>query len=163
MREIALSNGGICLVDDSDCEALSVYRWRAVQRGNTRYAVRNVTAHSFSYMHSEICGTPRGKHTDHVDGNGLNNTRANLRVVTASQNACNMQRKGAGVSRFRGVYWSARDSRWQAMISHLGKRRWLGSFKCELAAAQAYDDAGMARDAAHFTPNHPVVSIAIER
>lgn len=82
---------------------------------------------------------PEAEETDHVDNNGLNNRRSNLRVVTHRQNLCNMKRQTS--SRFPGVHWSKRKDCWQARIMYEGKRYHLGYFDDELEAAQAYIDA----------------------
>jgi hypothetical protein len=100
--------------------------------------------------------------TDHIDGDGLNNQRHNLRSATDLQNACNQTRKRAGcASQFRGVTWHRRAEKWQAQIKIGGHLKYLGSFRDEFAAARAYDAAGIARDPDHFTPNFSASWLAL--
>lgn len=92
-------------------------------------------------MHTLLMNTPKGMHTDHINGNGLDNRRCNLHKAVACS------------SRYRGVCWNKLQQQWVAYISVEGKRLNLGVFDCEFVAAAAYDVAGFARDPEHFTPN----------
>lgn len=87
-------------------------------------------------MHTLITGY---RQTDHVNGNGLDNRRANLREATTAENGRNVP-KLRGVSRFKGVSWHKARSRWQVRI-HIapGNERHLGYFTDEMQAAMAYD------------------------
>jgi hypothetical protein len=105
-------------------------------------------------MHSVVAGTPDGMTTDHINGDGLDNRRCNLRVCTWSQNRRNQTRKMEGcTSRFRGVSWDPPNGKWRAAIRVDGGRIALGRFVSEYDAAGAYDAAGISRDPEHFTPN----------
>jgi len=75
---------------------------------------------------------------DHKDGDGLNNTRSNLRAATHSQNGAN-KRKQPGSSRYKGVSWRTQNQKWRAYIRASGKQKHLGFFSTELEAACAYD------------------------
>ena len=92
-------------------------------------------------MHSEITGYAR---TDHADGNGLNNQRANLRAASASQNAMNIDNRNlskpaAISSHFKGVHFDRAAKKWYARIAKDGKRIHLGLFREEVDAATAYN------------------------
>ncbi len=87
-------------------------------------------------MHRDIIQTEQM--IDHVDGDGLNNCRANLRPVTQSQNSAN-QRKVRGTSAFKGVSFDKNRNMWAAEIGCGGKRFKLGRFKSETEAAAAYN------------------------
>ncbi|MGA1567624.1 MAG: AP2 domain-containing protein [Methylophilaceae bacterium] len=91
-------------------------------------------------LHRTILNPSKEKIIDHIDHNGLNNRRENLRICTVTQNAAN-QRKRKGSSNFKGVYWNKRDQVWRAGIGYKGKDLHLGHFKDELEAAKAYDKA----------------------
>lgn len=91
-------------------------------------------------LHRAILSPPKEKIIDHIDHNGLNNKRSNLRICTVTQNAAN-RRKGKGSSIFKGVYWYKRHQMWQARIRHKGKALHLGYFNDEPEAAKAYDKA----------------------
>lgn len=80
-----------------------------------------------------------GREIDHIDGNGLNNKRSNLRFCTSSENKRNMK-KTRGTSKYKGVYL-AKNGRWVAQIRGTKIRKHLGTFNSEEEAAQAYDAA----------------------
>lgn len=162
MKEIPLTQGKLAVVDDSDHERLSRFKWCAMRARGTWYAVRGTMTGLASprkrllCMHRAIMCTPDGYETDHIDGDGLNNQRSNLRVVSRGQNAHNHTHKAANkTSRFRGVCWDRRARLWHAQIRHAGVKTCLGYFRDETDAARAYDAAGLARDHEHFTPNFP--------
>ena len=90
-------------------------------------------------LHRAILNPPKEKIIDHIDHNGLNNKRSNLRICTMAQNAAN-RRKVKGSSNFKGVSWHKRHQMWQAKIQR-GKWSHLGYFNDELEAAKAYDKA----------------------
>ena len=118
-----------------------------VIRGGRR---RNGT-HGVIYLHREVVEAPDDIKIDHRDTNGLNNTRANLRTATASQNAAN-QRKTRGTSRYKGVYKPRRGG-WVAQIGAGRRHFYLGSFATEEDAARAYDRAAVALFGEYARPN----------
>ncbi len=114
MKKIKLSQNKYALVDDADFEFLNRWKWYAVKRPNNFYAVRNrsrTLGRGQIYMHRVIL---RVRMVDHVNGDGLDNRRKNLRGCNHSQNACN-QREALGVRR---MLWG--NSPWQARVKHLG-------------------------------------------
>jgi len=136
------------LVDDEDFDFINQWKWRAMNgKGLTFYAVRTVwplKGESFKkyniLMHRQILGlTKRDEQADHIDNNGLNNQRSNLRIATSSQNQSNRKAQQNGTSGYKGVSWCARDKRWVAQICLLGKRKHIGNFKNKLDAAIAYN------------------------
>jgi HNH endonuclease/AP2 domain len=137
VRTILFDTGQVALVDDEDYDALSRYRWTLKRcRGN-------VYAQAVFVMHRFILGTPDGQ-IDHVDGDGLNNQRSNLRLATAAQNAQNRRTRSDNGSGYKGVTQSRSHGRpidrWIARIG-TGKRSYLGSFSTPEDAAIAYDEA----------------------
>jgi hypothetical protein len=78
---------------------------------------------------------------DHIDHNGLNNRRSNLRLCTAQQNARNHRPQLRGSSKYKGVSWRQDGKVFRALIWHNGKSINLGRFKNEIDAAKAYDKA----------------------
>ncbi|MHC4574071.1 MAG: HNH endonuclease [Planctomycetota bacterium] len=89
-------------------------------------------------MHREICCAPRGVVVDHIDGNGLNNRKSNLRLCTVRQNLWN-RRPAGGTSLYKGVCWRAEKKKWAARITCRDRRHHLGYFDTEMEAADAYD------------------------
>lgn len=96
-------------------------------------------------MHRLILGASKGDpDVDHVDGDGMNNRRSNLRVASRSQNMGNQRtRCGAKTSRFKGVSLLP-NGRWHAQIKVNGKTKFLGAYAEETDAATAYDRAARA-------------------
>ncbi len=129
------------LVDDGDYEYLSKYRWRAQMHRKKFYAVRSFIANGkyvIVQMHTQITG---GSQTDHINLNGLDNTRINLRLCTNAQNQWNKPLSAANTSGYKGVSWHKKRRRWGAQIGANSKQYWLGSFSCPIKAARAYDEA----------------------
>lgn len=88
-------------------------------------------------LHRFILGVGKGVHVDHVNGDGLNNTRANLRVATYSQNAYNRRVSTRNRSGVTGVSFSRQTRKWHACIQISGKTRCVGRFDTIAAAAEA--------------------------
>ncbi len=145
VAEIRLSNGMVALVDGEDADALRGYKWAASKRRHRCYAVRSWVENGKDRsvtMHRQIMQPPTGLQVDHINGDGLDNRRCNLRLSTASQNQMNRD-FSRGISRFKGVWHKAgrRSRPWAAYIAKDGKRYFLGAFSTEEEAAMAYDDA----------------------
>lgn len=102
---------GFTLVDRDDFDALNERRWSL----NThRYAVTYTKEGRTQRMHKVIAG---GALVDHINGDGLDNRRANLRLCTVQQNNLNRRMNKSGSrSGLKGVSWHARDSKWRARI-----------------------------------------------
>jgi len=92
-------------------------------------------------MHRFIVGCAEGLQVDHIDGNGLNNLRENLRICSNNQNQYNQRPRTNGSSRFKGVSWHKNEKVWQATIKFNGRQTWLGQFNSEERAAMAYNEA----------------------
>jgi hypothetical protein len=140
MKEIALTNGGVTLVDDEDFERLSQHHWSRHAKGYViRYASRTVMV----WMHREIMGLPRGdkRCVDHINGAKADNQRSNLRVCTRSQNNMNRAMQGNNKSGFKGVYWCRREEKWLAKVRVDGKRITVGAFDTAESASEAYKAA----------------------
>ena len=143
MRQLSVG-GHAVLVDDADYDLVVGHRWHIRAGGKNLYACASVNGTSVS-MHRLVLGAAAGTVVDHIDGNGLNNRKANLRLCTRKQNFQNGRwRETRGrTSRFKGVWWIKRRCRrcWRAAITADMIRRNIGSFHTELEAAEAYDEA----------------------
>lgn len=139
-RRIRLTQGKFARVDPADYPALAVHKWSAARQGRSIYAVRSEAARQLR-MHRVIMKAPGHLVCDHIDHDGLNNTRGNLRLCTRAQNARNQRRRTGGTSRYKGVAWHKRDRKWHARICHRGRCHHLGAFVSEPGAARAYDRA----------------------
>ena len=137
VRYIPLTKGLFATVDAADYEALSQYKWTALVTGEKVYAIRSHQGKTI-LMHRQIMNPPKGMVVDHINGNGANNCRANLRTCTRQQNLCNTRPRG-GRSQYKGVRFDKRRKKWIAEITYKGKKHYLGAFTNEIEAAQAYD------------------------
>jgi hypothetical protein len=135
IRRIPLGNGLFTIVDATDYEMVAKYKWYAVRKGPTFYASCHKGGRTVA-MHRMIMQARTGRIVDHIDGNGLNNRRCNLRVCTHRQNLANVRPRG-GVSGFVGVYPC--NGRWMAGIQYRGKHLYLGLFDDPVEAAKARD------------------------
>jgi len=136
MRIILLTRGYEAVVDDDDYDYLSAYRWHALTDG--RYTkVYAAFGNEEILMHRVILSAPEGMGVDHVDGDGLNNRKGNLRLATKSQNAAWSGIYSNNTSGYRGVT-KYRD-KWMGQIIVRGKKRYLGLFERPENAALAYD------------------------
>lgn len=150
-RTIPLTQGYVAIIDASDYERVSVYKWHA-RRGltnNTAYAYNR----RFGFMHRFILGVSDPSiEIDHQDGNGLNNRRSNIRTATRRQNSFNA--KYSNKTGFRGVQFKA--GRYLAKIGgRLGGFKYLGSFITPIEAAIAYDEAARERHGEFAQLNFP--------
>ena len=129
-------------VDEFDAERVLRVNWRAARHRNTVYACRRGLGDSEPgtvYLHRFVLDAPRGLSVDHINGMGLDNRRANLRLATQSQNSANSVRHRDGRSRFKGIYFDRDTGRWRAEIAFAGRKLRLGRFARDTDAALAYD------------------------
>lgn len=152
MKEIKLTKGYVAIVDDEDYEYLNQWEWCAHITPKNVYAKRG---HN-TLMHRLIMNTPTGMNTDHIDHNGLNNQRHNLRVCTQSQNMCNRFNSTRGKVKYKGV--SKSKCGYKAYIFHNGKQINLGRFTDVIKAAEAYDEAAKKYHGEFACLNFPFVN-----
>jgi hypothetical protein len=92
-------------------------------------------------MHRVILNAPRSLEIDHVNGNGLDDQRANIRLVSHAQNHQNRVSAQGATSNYRGVYWSSVEQRWIAQVRLNGRRAFRRRFRDERTAALAVSAA----------------------
>ena len=135
--------GLYALVDEADAELVNQYRWRPVVRKTTIYAYtqdRQDGKVVTIAMHRLLLGlTDSEQEGDHINHDGLDNRRANLRVATRQQNSFNRRANNGSLSRYKGVWRDKRWTKWTAQAKIAGKKYFLGRFDREEDAARAYD------------------------
>lgn len=156
--KIPLTNGMAALVDEQDAHLVAGFRWYARRTDQTWYATRFVPKQNRGaplYMHNLIIviGDPN-LIPDHRDGNGLNNTRDNLRPASRRQNSANTKKPADSVSPYKGITMVA--GKWQARVLRNGKRLYLGRYSDADKAATVYDEAIRAIDGEFGTFNFPL-------
>lgn len=132
------------VVDDCDYERLSKHKWSVIKTNNVYYARRfegPKKAARLILMHREIMEAAPEVKIDHINGDGLLNVRANLRVATHAQNMRNRRIDKRNKSGVTGVSWYPQKNKWQALIMVNGKRVSLGRF-------HSFEEAVAARKAA---------------
>lgn len=143
MKQISLTQGFFALVDDADFNWLDQFKWHVHRTGRTIYARRRISEESLLYMHRLILGlnSDDKRNADHINNNGLDNRRVNLRLCTKQENGFNQRVKIGGSSNFKGVCWDSSVGKWKSYISNNRKLKHLGRFDNEVQAALTYDRA----------------------
>lgn len=131
------------LVDDEEFEELSKYSWQVVKAPKATalfYAVRNnPNGKPFRIqMHNHIMKLEKGFIVDHLNGNGLDNRKANFRICTEKENCYNKPSRG-GSSIYKGVYYQKSVNKWASQLKKDYKTYKLGYYENEIEAALAYD------------------------
>jgi hypothetical protein len=139
MKVISLSQGLYAKVSDADYERVFNFgKWYAVKNKYTFYAATMIGTRVL-FMHSLLMGSIGN--VDHIDRDGLNNQKENLRVVTASQNMANKRTPRNNSSGYKGVSLFSATGKWHAQIGVNKKRLHLGFFNKVEDAARAYNEA----------------------
>lgn len=137
MNYIPLQNSVMhALIDESYYEELSQYNWYVQKHGRTYRAFRSEYERKDGkkinqktiYLHRSIMKPKKRQMIDHIDGNGLNNRRSNLRLCTHQQNCCNRPLRTGSFSGAIGVKWNRRIKRWKAYVSISKKRLLIGNY-----------------------------------
>jgi hypothetical protein len=137
---LSLSQGKFAIVDDDKFDFLNGFKWWVVKSRNGVYYPGRMQKSRVVFLHHVICGFPLYlKQIDHINGDGLDNRKSNLRVVTPRQNNQNLHIHK--MSKFPGVSKFKRDDCWKSQIKINGKTHHLGYFEKEADAFAAYQFA----------------------
>ncbi len=141
IRYIPLTQGKYAIVDAADYKWLSQWKWCAVRSGNCWYAYRKRRRKTIR-MHQVLMNPPDGMIVDHINGNGLDNRRVNLRICTRRENAWNHGRRKPenASSQFIGVFRDKRaPGKCHVRVTRDGQATKLGPFDDEIEAARVRD------------------------
>lgn len=140
----------VAIVDDDDAAAMALMTWHLARRGTQRYAANA----KGQYMHRLVMNAGPRQQIDHINRDGLDNRKENLRFVNHSQQLANTGKHHTASSRFKGVSWAANVGKWEAKL----RPQVLGYFVDEIAAARAYDAAAVIRYGSYACTNFHVCS-----
>ncbi len=168
--KLTLSRGKYALVDDEDYKYLNQWKWSILKaHNNNHYAFRRIyfqkgekgyrmgKVRKSIYLHRFIMNASKSKQVDHVNGDGLDCRKKNLRTVTNIQNSYNQSVRKDNRSGYKGVKMTIAISHarpnstinkkikkpilWRAQITAKKVRYYLGAFSSGQEAAKAYDEA----------------------
>ena len=141
-KKIPLTHGKVTVVDDDDYGRVSGFRWYARRSRNTWYAMsHNAIPGKLTGIHRLLLNAPDDLQVDHINGDGLDNRRGNLRLCTQNQNQHNRGKSGHNTSGYKGVHWDKWHGRWKAQIILDNRKIHLGYFDSPEDGADAYDNA----------------------
>ncbi len=144
---ILLTQGKYAIVGPLDYKYLMRWKWYYLKDCKGGYAVRTDNSLKRTIrMHRVILervGCKDFAYTDHIDRDGLNNLRSNLRPATARQNNCNCGKRKDNTSGYKGVWWCAQRGKWRAQIGVNRRPMSLGYFDDIKDAARAYNKAAL--------------------
>lgn len=143
---IPLTKGYEAVIDVEDVCLVEDFNWLSSVCKNVVYAMRASprkpnTKRKFILLHRVLTSAPAHLQVDHIDSDGLNNRRSNLRLATVSQNHFNSRISKRNTSGFKGVSFEKRANKWLARIKIDGKVKWLGYYNNPEDAGAAYAKA----------------------
>lgn len=167
MNSIPLNHGLQALVDKEDVQVLSSYKWCAMKNRSGAWGAVTHKWQSASrsakriHMHRLIMACPDGMVVDHINGNRLDNRKANLRICTVEENNRNRKKHNGGTSRYKGVCRKVENSNsWTVYIAARGRSFYLGSYSTEKEAALVYDRAARRLHGEFARLNFPELSLS---
>lgn len=139
MKVPLITKGFNVVIDDDDFEIVNKHKWRLCMNHGRKYAVTGTYRKDTGLilLHRFILKPSKGQMVDHVNGDGLDNRRENIRICNHTQNMWNSRIQKNNKSGFKSVTFEA--GAWRARISVNRKRKCLGRFKTAEEAARAYD------------------------
>ena len=145
---LELFGGKQTTIDKEDYPRIKDYRWLLADNSQGRFYARAQIPtlprkRKTLELHRFLLNSPPDKEVDHVDGDGLNNRKANLRHCSHRENSHNSRIRSDNTSGYKGVQYKADRNKWDAYIKMDGRQVYLGTFSNPLDAARAYDAAAV--------------------
>lgn len=158
VMQIPLSRGMTAQVDDEDFDVvMAVGPWYATVKKQTWYATHDVRKadgrRTMQALHRLL--RPDWRLIDHINGDGLDNRRANLRLATFAQNGANRRMSRRNTTGFKGVFWDPERKLWRAAITYERRHHHVGRFATAEQAARAYDARALELFGEFARPNFP--------
>lgn len=141
MKELIVDKQ-IVQIDDEDFDLVSKYKWRLSKGKYTYYVITHNKVDNKDttlYLHRLVFGNSDKNSIDHIDGNGLNNQKNNLRICTYTQNNRNRNSCINSSSKYKGVSWYKKSCKWRASIQVNKKMIHIGYYNSEEDAAEMYN------------------------
>jgi len=160
VKHLPLPHNRVAQVDDEDYPQVCSYTWVVNGHGYVVSFPEGNDRGRILSLHRFLLYPDPGQHVDHINGDKLDNTRANLRLVSARTNIWNKPPTTRQSSAYKGVHWHAPQGRYVARITVNGKRRYLGYFTDPTFAAQVYDAAVARWRDDHAYRNFPTLNPA---
>lgn len=136
--------GKIALVDDDMYDFLASSKWH-YNDGYARCALKQPDGSYKRFsMHRLVIKVEPHELVDHIDGNMLNNQRANLRSANRQNNRYNMALRKDSTTGYKGVHWSKSKAKYEVYISKDGKRFTIGTTTDKEEGAYLYDQFALA-------------------
>lgn len=142
--EVLCSNGKF-LISEQDAHLLE-HKWQIMETQSGKKYVRRthkfpgIRRYATLLLHREILGVSSEIQVDHINGDGLDNRRENLRVATICQQRMNSsKRKNSVHSCYKGVTYHIKDAKWVTQITLFGKSIFWREYACPDVAAWIYD------------------------
>jgi hypothetical protein len=136
----------IVYFDIEDWNKIKKYQWHICRGINTLYVIAHTYKHNMrttTKMHNVIMGNHNGMQIDHINGNGIDNRKCNLRTCTIAQNQMNRMTPKNNTSGYKSVSRTGASGKFRSSIKANGKRLNLGLFNTSAEAAIAYNKAAI--------------------
>lgn len=145
IRKIPLRPGVVAIVDEEDFERINAHKWCLLFSEGKGYATRKSPAVNGNRktirMHREVLKAPDGVIVDHINGDGLDNRKTNLRLCDLSQNGANRRHHRKALSGYKGVSWNKAAETWHVMVRYKGQLIPLGTYGDLKEAIAVYNRA----------------------
>jgi hypothetical protein len=138
---VPLGKGKEAVIDATDVWLVEHRNWSVTVHGYARTAIESDKRPSGTaiFMHRFLIGAPKGTYVDHIDGDKLNNTRANLRLCTMAENQANRSAQSNNKTGYKGVSFCKKTGRYRAQLVNESRIYRIGRFDTAEEAARAYD------------------------